>query len=268
MLPDSPNPKRVQYVALRKVIHLRRSQHRATSEERLFVECCGWSERDASGLCLESPIRILPAEIFDALPDWEVSAPPLHSSQTWPGLGSNLDPGTIHGTVLGSNLEECKDSSSSKPLPPRQQQLEHIMKLCGQTDHIFLNANSRCDLEGLSAFIIIGSEPNFSISSSHQRPPGLGWQSRPHPQVRRSRNTSPCVIHTFPMVLCSRSDTSPSDGLLAIITKMLTPYPWVTQAAMMWAFTDYSHFLCRSHICVKIHLHLKELHSHVLDGES
>ena len=244
-------------------------QHRATSEERLFVECCGWSESDASGLCLESPIRILPAEIFDALPDWEVSAPPLHSSQTWPGLGSNLDPGTIHGTGLGSNLEEyCKDSSSSKPLPPRQEQLEDIMRLCGQTDHIFLNTNSRCDLEGLSAFIIIGSEPNFSISSSHQRPPGLGWQSRPHPQVRRSRNTSPCVIHTFPMVRrLMFQEWHKSEW-------WVVGYHHQNVDAISVGHTSrndvgfYSHFLCRSHICVKIHLHLKELHSHVLDGES
>ena len=27
MLPDSPNPKKVQYVALRKVVHLKRAQH-------------------------------------------------------------------------------------------------------------------------------------------------------------------------------------------------------------------------------------------------
>ena len=59
----------LQLVTLKKSTFLNsKPQEGAVQDERLFAECCGWSEgvRDTSGLCRDSPIRISPAEIFDA----------------------------------------------------------------------------------------------------------------------------------------------------------------------------------------------------------
>ena len=199
---------------------------RSSTRWWLFAECCGWSEevRDTSGLCRDSPIRISRAEIFDALPTL--------SHLTWlawlRGLGHascllTAFPNFEMGNKLQKNTNEDNGLPSPNGGPPYHQcnyLANHLPKFCALCDLsiiiiLFLNIKniekkaflrtslrilnicSRCNLEGLSGLIIIGSNSNFSISS-HPTNAQLADFCRarkssccPHPEVTRA--ATPCV---------------------------------------------------------------------------